>query len=340
MVAVLLVGFVVGAAFVPVPYVALRPGTARPVAEQVIVRGVPSYPPEQSIAYTTVRVGQATLLEAFAGWLDDAVDVLPEERVRGDRTPEENRRLNAELMDVSKLVAVTVALRHLGHDVAIRTDGAVVREVAEGTPAAEVLEPGDAVVAVDGVPIDQPGELGTLLQAGGPGTEHVLSVERPAGSEPEIEVTLATVPAEDDPDRAIVGVLAEDRIVDFEFPFAVTIDSADVGGPSAGLAFTLAVIDVLTEGELTGGWRVAVTGTMSIDGSVGPVGGPAQKAITVRDAGYEVFLVPSVEVEEVQAAVGDDLRVMPVDTLAEALDALESLGGNAGTRITASVGGS
>lgn len=331
MVAVLLVGFVVGAAFVPVPYVALRPGTARPVAEQVLVEGAPSYPPEQSIAYTTVRVGQSTLLEAFAGWLDDGVDVLPEEVVRGDRSPEENRRLNAELMDVSKLVSVTVALRHLGHDVTIRTHGAVVRGVAEATPAAERLEVGDAIVAVDGSPVDQPDEVGTLLQEGGPGTDHVLTVERPMGSGDAIEVVVTTIPAEDDPSRAIIGVFAEDRIVDFDFPFAVTIDSADVGGPSAGLAFSLAVIDVLTPGELTGGKRVAVTGTMSIDGAVGPVGGPAQKALTVRDAGYEVFLVPSAELDEVRAAIGDDLQVIPVDTLTEALDALDSLGGNAGT---------
>jgi PDZ domain-containing protein len=129
-----------------------------------------------------------------------------------------------------------------------------------------------------------------------------------------------------------VGIRApEDRITSFEFPIDVTIDSGNVGGPSAGLAFTLAVLDVLTPGEITGGHRVAATGTMALDGTVGPVGGAAQKAVTVRDAGYEVFLVPSDELEEVRATVGDDLRVIAVDTLAEALDALDSLGGNAGS---------
>ena len=130
--------------------------------------------------------------------------------------------------------------------------------------------------------------------------------------------------ADDDPERAIIGIRdLEERFVDFDFPIDVTIDSGNVGGPSAGLAFTLAVLDVLTPGELTGGHRVAVTGTMALDGTVGPVGGGAQKAITVRDGGYEAFLVPSDELEEVKAAVGDDLEVIAVDTLAEALEALD-----------------
>ena len=138
-------------------------------------------------------------------------------------------------------------------------------------------------------------------------------------------------PRPSDPQRAVIGIAPEDRIVGFDFPIKVTIDSGTVGGPSAGLAFTLAVLDVLTPGELTGGHRVAVTGTIALDGAVGPVGGGAQKAITVRDAGYEVFLVPLDELEEVRATVGDDLQVIAVDTLAAALDALDSLGGNAGS---------
>jgi PDZ domain-containing protein len=327
----LLASTVIGAAVLPVPYVALRPGSARPVTEQVLVEGAPSYPPAESIAYTTVNIGGTTLLEAFLGWLDDDVDVLPEERVRGDRSAAENRRYNAQLMDTSKLVAVAVALDHLGYDVAIHTSGTVVRQMVEGSPAAGALQIDDVIVAVDSEPVDQPEEIGTLLQGGGPGAQHVLTVERPAGSDTRLDVTLQTIAAPDDPQRAVIGIAPEDRIVGFDFPIDVTIDSGNVGGPSAGLAFTLAVLDVLTPGELTGGHRVAVTGTMSLDGTVGPVGGGAQKAITVRDAGYEVFLVPTDELEEVKAAIGDDLEVIAVDTLAQALDALDSLGGNAGS---------
>lgn len=322
---------VIGAAVLPVPYVALRPGSVRPVTEQIFVEGAPSYPPESSIAYTTVNIGGTTLLEALVGWFDDDVDVVPEERVRGDRSATENRRYNAELMNGSKLIAITVALEQLGYDVPVQTTGTIVRRIVADSPAEGRLQLDDVIVAVDGQPVDQPGEIGSLLQVGGPGREHTLAVERPAGSAATTEVTLTTVASPDDPSRAVIGIAPEDRVSGFDFPIDVTIDSGNVGGPSAGLAFTLAVLDVLTPGELTGGHRVAVTGTMGLDGRVGPVGGAAQKAITVRDAGYEVFLVPSDELSEVQAAVGDDLRVVAVDTLVEALDALDSLGGNAGS---------
>lgn len=334
----LLVSAVIGAAVVPVPYVALSPGSARPVAEHVLVEGAPSYPPESSVAFTTVSLGSTSLLEALAGWLDDDVDVLPERVVRGGRSADESRRYNAVLMDTSIQVSIAVALQRLGYEVDIRTTGAVVRQILEGSPAAARLELDDVIVAVDGHPVDQPGEVGTLLQAGGPGAEHVLVVERPAGSEERVEVTLSTMAAADDPERAIIGISAEDRIAAFDFPVDVTIDAGRVGGPSAGLAFTLAVLDVLTPGELTGGTRVAVTGTMDLTGRVGPVGGGAQKGIAVRDAGYEVFLVPSDELEEVREATGDRVRVIPVDTLEEALEALDSLGGNAGSLLEAAAG--
>ncbi|MGV3758764.1 MAG: PDZ domain-containing protein [Actinomycetota bacterium] len=333
----LLVSLTVGAAVLPVPYVALRPGSVRPVTEQVLVEGTESYPPEHSIAYTTVSVGDTTLLEALVGWLDDDVDVVPEEVIRGDRDAEENRRYNAQLMDTSKLLATAVALDHLGYEVAIQTTGAVVRQIAPDAPAASVLQLDDVIVAVDGTPVDAPDEVGALLQPGGPGASHRLTVERPPGGPTTVELDISTIPAPDDPGRAIIGIAVEDRIVGADLPVDVLIDSGTVGGPSAGLAFTLAVIDVLTPGELTGGHLVATTGTIRLDGSVGPVGGAPQKAVTVRDAGYEVFLVPVAEVDEVRAIVGDDLTVIGVGTLAEALEALDALGGNAGSLAGAAV---
>jgi len=332
---VLLVSAVIGAALIPVPYVALRPGAVRSVSERVSVDGAPSYPPSESIAFTTVGLRRTSLLEAFVGWLDDEVDVRPEEVILGDRTRDENRRYNAELMDSSKLVATAVALDRMGEAVTITTTGAIVRGIAEDSPAAEALELDDVIVAVDGEPVDEIGVVGDLLQAGGPGASHTLTVERPAGSDTRVDVDVTTIAAPDDPSRAIIGIDPEDRISAFDFPIDVTIDSGAVGGPSAGLAFTLAVLDVLTPGELTGGRKVAVTGTMDLDGRVGPVGGGAQKGFAVRDAGYEVFLVPSDELDEVREAVGDEVDVIAVDTLGEALEALQSLGGDVGSLLTA-----
>jgi PDZ domain-containing protein len=327
-------GFVVIAiivASVSVPYVAILPGSARPVADLVSVAGSDSYPPEHSVAFTTVSVRQQrySLLAAFLGWLNDDVDVYPRDVLLGGRSTEENRRYNAQLMDTSKAVAITVALERLGYDVPIRTTGTVVRAITPDAPAADVLELDDVIVAVDGEPIDLIDEIGRVLAVGGVGAEHAITVERPAGSANRVELTARTIAAQDDPTRAILGFIPEERISDFDFPVDVSIDSGQVGGPSAGLAFTLAVLDVLTPDELVGDRPVAVTGTMSLDGTVGPVGGGRQKAVAVRNAGYAAFLVPSDEFEEVQKAVGDDLQVIAVDTLDEALDALASLGGNA-----------
>ena len=322
-----LTAVVLVAAVVRLPYVVISPGSARTVGELVTVEGAPSYPAE-SVAFTTVSTSEASLLDALRGWIDDDIEIVPTDALRGGRSRDEARRYNAQLMDTSKLFAIAVALRQLGHEVTLVTSGTVVRQIVEGSPADGVLEIDDVVVAVDGEGLDQLEELRSLLQVGGPGATHRLTVERPAGSTNLVELEVATVAAEDDPTRAIIGIGPEERIVDVQLPFDVSIDSGDVGGPSAGLAFTLAVLDVLTPGDLTGGHRVAVTGTMGLDGAVGPVGGSLQKAVAVRNAGYEAFLVPSAEEEEVRAAVGGDLEVIAVDTLAEALDALESLGGD------------
>ena len=318
------------AAVVPIPYIAIRPGSATPVGDLVTVKGAPTYPPKTSVAFTTVTASDATLLDAVRGWLDPTVQIFPEKVIRGDQSATENARYNAQLMDTSKLAAETVALERLGHSVTIVTSGTVVREIAEGSPAAKVLKTDDVIVDVDGQPLDHYDELRDLLQVGGPGAQHDLTVERPAGSSTHVDakITTTAAPADSGPARALIGIVPEERIVDFKFPFDISIDSGSVGGPSAGLAFTLTVLDVLTPGELTGGHKIAVTGTMDLLGNVGPVGGAVQKAIAVRKAGYEAFLVPKDEYKDVEATVGHDLKVIAVGTIQDALDALKSLGGD------------
>jgi PDZ domain-containing protein len=326
--AALLVVLVVVALLAPIPYLSLEPGSAQQVAGLVHVEGAPTYPPDRSVAFTTVSQRETTLAEALRGWIDPDIEVVATKLLRGDQSREENQRYNAQLMDTSKLAAATVALRRLGHPVEIITSGTVVRQLLPGSPAEAALQLDDVIVDVDGQAVDHMNELRDLIQPGGPGASHTLTVERPAGSTTHVDVPITTIAATDDPTRAVIGIEPEERIVDFTFPIQVGIDSGNVGGPSAGLAFTLAILDVLTPGELTGGHKIAVTGTIDFDGNVGPVGGGVQKAVAVRNAGYEAFLVPSDEYDIVQAKVGGDLRVIAVDTLAEALDALASLGGD------------
>jgi PDZ domain-containing protein len=225
----------------------------------------------------------------------------------------------------SKNTAVVVALRRLGVPLSPTGTGAVVLSTSEGTPAAEVLEVGDTIVAVDGVPVRVYEDLTPTVSDRAPGSQVVLTVEAADGGERQETVTLAARP--DDPARGFLGVTGDTRDYDPGLPFEVDIDSGRVGGPSAGLAFTLAVLDVLSDGDLTGGRRIAVTGTILDDGTVGPVGGVAQKAAAAADAGADVLIEPTDE--EADARAHDHgLEVFAVDDLDEALEVLESLGGD------------
>jgi PDZ domain-containing protein len=324
-----LLGFL--AAVVPLPYTAIEPGAATPVAGLVSVGdGTRLYPPEHSVAFTTISEASTTLLSVVRGWFDDHVQIVRTSVLTGGQSREENNRFNRQLMDTSKLTAEYVALQRLGLPVTIVTAGTYVQAVGRGSPAAGVLKVNDLITAVDGHTLDRLDQIRGYLQVGGPGAEHTLTVQRGTGADARrLSLSLRTVAdTTGDQTRAIVGIAPAENIVDVRLPFPVSIDSGNVGGPSAGLAFTLALLDDLTPGELTGGHRVAVTGTMDFDGVVGPVGGAVQKAIAVRKAGYEVFLVPPDEYKDVQATVGHDLKVIPVSTLQQALDALKSLGGD------------
>jgi PDZ domain-containing protein len=140
----------------------------------------------------------------------------------------------------------------------------------------------------------------------------------------EVDVKLS---ARDD-GTPLLGITQQTWKQEFHFPFGVDIDSGQIGGPSAGLAFTLAVLDVLTPGELTGGQRIAATGTIDPDGKIGPVGGVAQKTVAVKRSGATLFLVPSEEYGQAKARAGNGLRVEKVDTLDDALKVLSSLHGS------------
>ena len=174
------------------------------------------------------------------------------------------------------------------------------------------------------------------LQSGEVEGEEVVLTVVPHGKDPDDEsareerrVVLMANP--DDPSRAIIGIIpADTRTV--ELPFDVAISTADIGGPSAGLAFTLGLIDDLTEGNLMGRGKVAATGTMSPDEKVGAIGALRQKAVAVRDAGVTLFLVPvgqsAEELSAARSAAGRGVTIVPVATLQEALQALAANGGD------------
>ena len=327
-VSVMLIATVAAGLLIQLPYYALEPGSVRPTEEAITVTGTESFPSEGMVEFTTVAIRQITPFDAVVAWFDDDVEILSEDDLLGPRTAEENRQFNVQLMDTSKLDAVRVALVQLGYDVPINVTGQIVVEIGEGTPAEGVFELGDVIVSVNGTEIREVADLNDLLEPTRPGDEVVLGVERD-GVEGVMDVPLVLGERPDGLEYGFIGVSLSPRDLVYDFPFEVEIDSGNVGGPSAGLAFTLSVLDVLTPGEITGGARVAVTGTIEADGTVGPVGGVEQKGAAVREAGIELFLVPVGEGESARSRAGAGVTVVEVATLDDALEALDELGGNA-----------
>lgn len=321
----LLVG-VVAASLVEVPYYAFAPG--RPVSTTPLVSVVegPDHEPAGEIYLTTVRLHRTTVLEAFVGWLDPTVDVVKQETILPPGIPPSRlRATNLEAMASSKQAALGVAYEALGFD-AIKGTGATVMTVVAGSPVDGLLAEGDTVVAVGDREVDLSFEVSEALEDLAPGDEVVLAVEGGDGARREVEVVLGANP--DVAGRPFLGVLLQTRGFGLEFPFDVSIDSEDIGGPSAGLAFTLEVLDRLTPGDLTGGMAVAATGEIGLDGRIGAIGGAAQKGVAVEDAGIALFLVPRSNLEQATRETSGDLRVEPVDTLEDALRILEEAGGD------------
>ncbi len=316
----LLVATGVVAGLVRVPYDTLSPGSARVVNELVTVQGHETFPPRGKILYATVAVRErVSALQAVVGWLDGDTDVIPEKEVRGNIPPDQYRKLNLEAMNDSKTTAEVLALTHLGYtNLGV---GARVDSVVPGSPAATVLRDGDVIVGVDDRSVSTAGDAVEVIRAHRPGDELRIRLKR--GDGPAEEVTAQLAAGEEG--APFLGVRLITKV---ELPFEITIDSGQVVGPSAGLAYALEVLDLLTAGEMTGGKKVAATGELRPDGQVGPVGGVAQKVVTVKRAGARVFLVPKANEAEARARAGDDVEVRGVTTFTEALEALGSLQGS------------
>jgi PDZ domain-containing protein len=329
MIALIFVFGVVGVGFnLSLPYYALAPGSAREVAPLIDAKQTKVYPPDGAVLLTTISLQQVHPFEALTGWLRTDVDVLPAEQIRPPETSDqEYRQFNFQVMDESKQNAIVVALRRLGYEVREKGEGALVEKVLSQFPAQGRLRPGDVITSIDGQPVALVTDATAIISSHKPDDVLTIKVTQPDGTEPrEVQVPVAADPEQGG--KTVLGVFLRSFKRDFDLPFAVDIRSDNIGGPSAGLAFTLGVIDKLTPGELTGGQKVAVTGTIELDGRVGDVGGVAQKTSAVKASGAKVFLVPAGEYEIAKARAGRDLTVIKVTTLQDALDALGRLGGD------------
>lgn len=259
-----------------------------------------------------VLVRRANLFERLFPQIYDGAQLVPDEQVNPAGLSErQRRRQSLQEMSTSQQIAIAVALRVLGHPVPSR--GAEVVAVQDGWPADGELEPGDVIVAAKGRRVSSPDSLRQVLRAHPPGEPVVITILR-KGVEDELDVGTRKAP---DERRAVMGVSVQPEL---DFPIDVRIDAGEIGGPSAGLAFALDVIDELGT-DVDGGRRIAVTGALELDGDVLAVGGIRQKTLGAREVDADVFLVPAENAAEARR-YAEGLRIVPVSSFREALSAL------------------
>ncbi|WP_300344222.1 S16 family serine protease [Nesterenkonia sp.] len=324
--AALLLG--VGALLMPSPYLLESPGplfnTTGEIEDQPVISvdGAETYPTEGELSLTTVYVTGAPTqtvrgAQAVRGWLSPTVDLTPHELVYpSGTTAEEVRQLNTQAMTSSQELALAAALEHLGVDVEVELS------VVDFTPEAveagthQLLSPGDQVLKAAGEEVT--------------GLEGLRSAVNEAAGQP-IELTVirdgenvnVEVPTYQDADgEYYVGIMLGTQ---FEFPIEAEISLEDVGGPSAGLMFALGLIDTMTEDSLTGGEQWAGTGTVDPDGTVGPIGGIAQKVVGAAEAGTEHFLAPRDNCDELEGRLPSGLEVYGVEDVSEAVQIVEAV---------------
>jgi Lon-like protease len=297
------------------------PDKAQPLAPLVEVKGERRADDGGGIYFVTVDVRRATRLEELFPGIQEGSTLVDEREVQPPGISDDARR-QSELREMksSQEVAAAVALRELGHKVTVEQRGARVTQVLPNLPASGRLRAGDVLVGVDGRPVRSPGDLRRLVGTHGPREGVRLRVSRGAKTE-ELELRTAADPNE--PGRAIIGVLVEPA-ADIRLPVRVQIDLGNVGGPSAGLAFALDLLEELGR-DVDNGYRVAATGELALDGSVHPVGGLKQKTIGARRADVDVFLVPAGDNAAEARRHAGDLRILPVRSFQQALRQLATL---------------
>jgi Lon-like protease len=297
------------------------PDRAHPVAPLVKVAGGHEPANGGGIYYVDVIVRKATLLEQIFGGLHSGADLYaPSQVVPPGISSAQDAQVDLSEMKTSQQVAAAVALRALGRKVTAVPSGAEVTQIEPGLPAARKLEPTDVIVAIDGTPTRSPSAVSRVMAGKPIGTTFRFSVLR---NGKRLRIPLATVPAGHGSKRGIVGVYLEPSET-IHLPIDVSIDAHGVGGPSAGLAFALDVLQELGR-NVDRGQKIAATGEIFLDGKVGPIGGIKQKTIGAREAGVDAFLVPAGQNATDARKYAGDLRIIPVKSFQQALHALATL---------------
>ncbi len=279
--------------------------------------------PKGTLFLTTVYSDMDTTV---AKWIQSQLSgdtlVMPKrEFIPPNMSMQEYSRMVGEMMEESKTVAKIVALRQVGYDVKATGEGARVESLMPGSKAEGILEQGDVVTSAEGQTVGTATDLVNLVRRQKPGGNVSLAVKR---GDSTFETQVGTKESDTEPGIAVIGVLIKTYRFGSNLPVQIDIDSENIGGPSAGLMFTLGIVDSLQKGGLAAGHKIAGTGTISLDGTVGPVGGVGQKVAGAEQAGAEYFLVPGDNYDTAKLAA-HRLQVVRVNSIADAMTFLQGL---------------
>ena len=300
-----------------VPYAAEGPGPTINTLGQVdgedvvSISGADLDETEGNLNMTTVSVRSGmTLSQVISRWLFTDDTIVPIEQIfPPGQSTEEVEESNRTAFISSESSATIAAMNYLNIPVEVE-----VAEVLTDSAATGIFEPGDKLLSIDGTEISTPGDAQTIVRSKAPGDEITISYER---NDAESQ---ATITLREHPDDSSVALLGISMLSVPSSAIEVDYNLEDIGGPSAGMMFSLAVVDKLSPGALNGGKFVAGTGTIAEDGSVGPIGGIAHKVRAAEDAGAEVFLSPADNCAEAMSAKPQDMTILKVDSLSQAID--------------------
>lgn len=317
-----IVAFGIVLSVVTVPFVALGPGPTFDTlgevdGKQVVdIEGTEVHPTSGHLNMTTVsQRDELTLGQALALWMSGREQLVPRDLVYPpDKSKDEVEEANTTDFRQSEDSAEYAALLYLKYPMAVS-----VETVNEDGPSAGKLQDGDAIDYVNGKPVTNLDDFQALIKDTKPGEEVVLDYRRKNGDLGTATVTLGKHPERD---QGYLGI----GVLDAPWaPFTVDFNLANIGGPSAGLMFSLAVVDKLTTGDLNDGKFVAGTGTITGDGEIGPIGGITHKILAAQDAGASIFLVPADNCDEAKTAHEDGMELVRVENLDQTVAALKTL---------------
>lgn len=355
----ILVVALAAASLISIPYYAITPGSAQPIGRLI---GIPSSVRHQhkgSVLLVDVQLVPLRAIEWPFFALDSNTEIVPTPQLLGTSNPAQYQTEGEIDMARAQQAATVVALNELGYHVSVKENGALLYALEPGSPGEQHLAVGDVVTAVNGHAVANAGALGSRIDGHRPGDRLAFTVHvTPAGATHRVTVALGSWRIKGRGKNATlqcaavgqdtrlpvdhispatgkhvssapcIGALnVETDYAVGKLPFKVNLASEGIVGPSAGLSFTLGLMQQLDPLDLTGGHLVAATGTMSVTGAIGDVGGVAQKTVAVRSSGAKVFLVPPQEYKVALAHAGSGLRVYSVSSIGQALKILRSYGG-------------